>query len=195
MDAPSLSAVTTNQGFRSGKVPGSVLVQAAALSTRLRGVGVGCNGNGNGVDAQLTRLLCRLQTNLPICRRVLSCVGTVPVASPAFAGRAWHSCSGTAIPISACCATSQRCSVGGLERHLRLTAKVPVQYGSTPLGHGHRHFPCLLYPMYRPTGRNFVAVHYLSPFSNVFDTLQDVPDRQDICSHKPVPNARGLTDN
>lgn len=74
VDAPSLSAVTTNQGFRSGKVPGSVLVQAAALSTRLRGVGVGCNGNGNGVDAQLTRLLCRLQTNLPICRRVLSCV-------------------------------------------------------------------------------------------------------------------------
>lgn len=40
-----------------------------------------------------------------------------------------------------------------------------------------------------------VAVHYLSPFSNVFDTLQEVPDRQDICSHKPVPNARGLTDN
>lgn len=36
---------------------------------------------------------------------------------------------------------------------------------------------------------------YLSPFSNVFDTLQHVPDRQDICSHKPVPNARGLTDN
>lgn len=70
VDAPSLSAVTTNQGFRSGKVPGSVLVQAAALSTRLRGVGC----NGNGVDAQLTRLLCRLQTNLPICRRVLSCV-------------------------------------------------------------------------------------------------------------------------
>lgn len=72
VDAPSLSAVTTNQGFRSGKVPGSVLVQAAGLSTRLRGVGVGCNGND--VDAQLTRLLCRLQTNLPICRRVLSCV-------------------------------------------------------------------------------------------------------------------------
>lgn len=70
VDAPSLSAVTTNQGFRSGKVPGSVLVQAAALSTRLRGVGC----NGSGVDAQLTRLLCRLQTNLPICRRVLSCV-------------------------------------------------------------------------------------------------------------------------
>lgn len=128
VDAPSLSAVTTNQGFRSGKVPGSVLVQAAALSTRLRGVGC----NGSGVDAQLTRLLCRLLTNLPICRRVLSCVlSTVPVASPVFAGRAWHSCSGTAFPISACCATSQRCSVGGLERHLRLTATGTVWLDST----------------------------------------------------------------